>query len=70
MTDKRLKLLIEKLNNRKTNGLFHLRPLAPTVDFTKVWISKPMPTDSICYPDGPQDFISSKMKVAFTLPLF
>lgn len=65
MTDKHLKRLIDKLNGGKTNGLFHLRSLTPTVDFAKVWINKPKPTDSICYPDGPQDFYFIKDETGF-----
>lgn len=65
MTDKHLELLIHKLNNGKTIGLFHLRSLTPTVDFAKVWINKPKPADSICYPDGPQDFYFIKNEASF-----
>ncbi|HTN45863.1 MAG TPA: hypothetical protein VL098_05900 [Flavipsychrobacter sp.] len=65
MTDKHLKRLIHELNNGKTNGLFHLRSLTLTVDFAKVWINKPKPTDSICYPDGPQDFYFIKDETGF-----
>jgi hypothetical protein len=45
MTDKFLKLLIDKLNVNNTQGLFHLRPLAVRVAFTKVWVEKPKPKD-------------------------
>lgn len=65
MTNKHLKRIIDELNNGKTNGLFHLRSLTPTVDFAKVWINKPQPTDSICYPDGPQDFYFIKDETGF-----
>lgn len=47
MTDEHLKSLIDKLNKNKTGGLIHLRPLSATVDFAKVWIQKPKPTDNI-----------------------
>ncbi len=56
MTNKNLKLLIEKLNKNKTAGLIHLRPLSNIVDFAKVWTEQPKPMDKISYPDGPYKF--------------
>ena len=62
MTEKYLKSLIEKLNEGKTDGLIHLRPLTFTVDFAKVWEEKPKLTDNISYPDGPYKFYFIKNK--------
>lgn len=56
MTDKTIISLINKLNQNKTQGLIHLRPLSPTVDFAKVWLKKPKPTDDIVRPDGALNF--------------
>lgn len=56
MTEKYLKSLIDKLNKNKVDGLIHLRPLSPTVDFAKVWTEKPKPVDEISHPDGPYRF--------------
>lgn len=53
MTNEILKSLIKKLNKNKADELIHLRPLSSTVDFAKVWLSKPKPTDDIGYPDLP-----------------
>ncbi len=46
-TDKFLNSLLYKLNHNKTRGLIHLRPLSETVDYGKVWIDQPRPTDDI-----------------------
>jgi hypothetical protein len=64
MSDKYLKSLIDRLNKNKTNGLFHLRPLANLIDYAKVWTEKPRPTDAISFPDGPYDiyFIKNQRK--------
>jgi hypothetical protein len=56
MTDKFLKSLIDRLNANNTQGLFHLRPLNDRVEFAKVWVNKPKPTDNISRPDGPYSF--------------
>jgi len=37
MTDKDLKLIINKLNKNKTEGIIFKRPLSENVDFAKVW---------------------------------
>lgn len=65
MTDRYLKLLINKLNNKKTDGLIFLRPLSDTVDFAKVWTEKPRPTDNITTPDGPFKFYFIKNNEGF-----
>lgn len=57
MTEKHLKSLIDKLNKNKTGGgLIYLRSISATVDFAKVWIEKPKPTDNISFSDGPYNF--------------
>lgn len=56
MTNKYLKSLIDRLNANKTQGLFHLRTLTDRVEFAKVWVDKPKPTDNISPPDGPYSF--------------
>lgn len=48
--------LVNKLNKNKTAGLIHLRPLSETVDFAKVWLDKPSPTNNMAWPDGPEIF--------------
>ena len=49
MEDSFLVSLIQRLNNGRTNGLIHLRPLTDLVDFSKVWAEKPKPKDDINY---------------------
>lgn len=49
MHNNQIKSLIDKLNKNKTGGLIHLRPLTETVDFAKVFLTMPKPTDSIFY---------------------
>ena len=56
MTNKFLKSLIDKLNANNTHELIQLRPLTDSVDFAKVWVDKPKPTDKIFRPDGPYSF--------------
>jgi len=53
MSEKDLKLLIDKLNKGKTNGLIYLRSLSESVDSAKVWLKAPKKSDSITSPDGP-----------------
>jgi hypothetical protein len=56
MKNKLLKSLIDRLNANNTQGLFHLRPLNDRVEFAKVWVNKPKPTDNISNPGGPNSF--------------
>lgn len=56
MTDKSIKSLIIKLNKGKCLSQFFRRPLSSTVEYAKVWIKLPKPSDEIVHPDGPWDF--------------
>jgi len=38
------------------HGLIHLRPLTDSVDYAKVWLDKPKPTDKFCAFDEPRKF--------------
>lgn len=53
MTDKLLKLLINRLNNGNSKALFHLHSLTNKVVFGKVWLKKPK---NIIGSDGPFNF--------------
>lgn len=56
MTNNNIKALIDKLNRNKSNDSIHLRPISKNVEFAKVWVDMPKPTDEITYPDGPLNF--------------
>lgn len=57
MTNESLQSLLSRLNNNdKTSGLICLRPLNTNVDFAKIWIDEPKPTDSVTNSDGPDNF--------------
>ena len=57
MTNESLQSLLSRLNNNdKTSGLIYLRPLNTNVDFAKIWIDEPKPTDSVTNSDGPDNF--------------
>lgn len=56
MSDKGIINLINKLNQNKTQGLIHLRPLSPTVDFAKVWLKQVAPTKDGLFQEEPFDF--------------
>lgn len=56
MTSKDLRVLLDRLNKGKFNGLIHLRPLSNTVNFGKVWTKVIKKTDRIFNLDGPGNF--------------
>jgi hypothetical protein len=56
MTDKDLQSLIVKLNKGMCASQFFRRPLSITVEYAKVWLKLPKPTDLIVNPGGPMDF--------------
>lgn len=67
MTDKTIISLIRKLNQNKAQGLIHLRPLSPTVDFAKVWLKQAAPTKDWLYQKNLSTSTSLGMKMEFTL---
>jgi RimJ/RimL family protein N-acetyltransferase len=56
MTDKTIANLIARLNARRHKDTIFLRPISSTVDYAKVWLSKPSETDRITNSSNSQDF--------------